>query len=341
MTAFWHILPWAVVAGVGTAAIEIAVIWWIRDRPAAVSFGVMVAVPLLAALAFVVAISGFMFTPQLGWTLIACALIAAAVIPASVVLARRLTDRNLAMESDRASERAAEASRRQMVAWISHDLRTPLAGIRAMSEALEDAVITEPSEIAHYATRISDEANRLSTMVDDLFELSRINAGAVTICRERVSTEELVCQAVDATAPAARQRGVHLVAEPADSWPVVLGSDPDLTRVLRNLLINAIRHTPSEQSVAVHADRVGAFASLTVQDACGGIAEEDLGKVFQAAFRGRPARSPEPSADAIAPGAGLGLAIARGLVEAHGGQIRVENRYPGCRFEVTLPLAEA
>ncbi len=341
MTAFWHILPWAVVAGAGTAAVEIALIWWIRHRPAAVSIGVMVTVPLLAALAFVVAISGFMFTPQLGGTVIACVLIAAAIIPVSVVLARRITMRNLAMERSRATERSAEASRRQLVAWISHDLRTPLAGIRAMSEALEDAVITEPAEIASYATRISAETSRLSTMVDDLFELSRINAGAVAISRERVSTEELVAQAMEATAPAARQRGVHLVAEATDSWPVVLGSDPDLTRVLRNLLVNAIRHTPHEQTVAVHSGRVGAFACLTVQDACGGIAEEDLDRVFQTAFRGPPARSPEPPGSAISPGAGLGLAIARGLVEAHGGQIRVENRYPGCRFEVTLPLAEA
>ncbi len=341
MTAFWHILPWAVLAGVGTAAVEVALIWLARDRSAAVNIVMLVTVPLLAALAFVVAISGFMFTPQLGWTLIACALIAAAVIPVSVLLARRITERNLALERKRASERAAEASRRQLVAWISHDLRTPLAGIRAMSEALEDAVITEPSEIASYAKRISGETSRLSTMVDDLFELSRINAGALILCRERVSTEELVAQAVEATAPAARQRGVHLVAEPCDSWPVVLGSDPELTRVLRNLLVNAIRHTPNEQTVAVHTGRVGAFACLTVQDACGGIAEEDIGQVFQTAFRGRPARSPEPSALAISPGAGLGLAIARGLVEAHGGQIRVENRYPGCRFEVTLPLAEA
>ena len=103
------------------------------------------------------------------------------VIPVAVFLGRRIALGALAAEQERAAERAAEASRRQLVAWVSHDLRTPLAGIRAMSEALEDAVVVDPAEVADYARRISSETTRLSTMVDDLFELSRINAGALAL----------------------------------------------------------------------------------------------------------------------------------------------------------------
>ncbi|MDQ2848260.1 MAG: HAMP domain-containing histidine kinase [Actinomycetota bacterium] len=339
MTDFLHILPWALFACLATTALELGVLWLVRGRSPAVNIAVLVTVPIGAVLVFVVAISGFMFTDQLRQTLVTCILIAAAVVPVAVLLGRRITLRGLAAERARAAERAGESSRRQLVAWVSHDLRTPLAGIRAMSEALEDAVVADPVGIADYARRISAETGRLSTMVDDLFELSRINAGVLSLSFAAVSTEELVAQALESTAPTAMQCGVHLSVEAGPSWPMVSGSDHELTRVMRNLLVNAIRHTPSDGTVALQAGRTDDYAWLAVQDACGGIDHDDLPRVFEAAFRGEQARSPQSSLPGVASGAGLGLAIAKGLVEAHGGQISVQNHGAGCRFEVRLPLA--
>ena len=166
MTDFVHVLPWALLAAGLTALVEIAVLHLLRHRSAAANIAALVIVPIVAVLVFIVLISGFMFTSALGLTATACALIAVVVIPVAVFLGRRIALGALAADRERAAERAAEASRRQLVAWVSHDLRTPLAGIRAMSEALEDAVVVEPAEVADYARRISSETTRLSTMVD-------------------------------------------------------------------------------------------------------------------------------------------------------------------------------
>jgi signal transduction histidine kinase len=339
MTDVVHILPWALLAALLTGGVEVAVLMLLRRRSAAANIAALVIIPILAVLVFVVTISGFMYSSALAVTATACALIAAVVIPVAVYLGRRIALGAMAAEQERATERAAEASRRQLVAWVSHDLRTPLAGIRAMSEALEDAVVVEPDEVADYARRISSETTRLSTMVDDLFELSRINAGALALTFGRVSTEELVAQAMEAAAPAAAQRRIHLAASADPRWPTVQGSDHELIRVLRNLLVNAIRHTPSDHTIEVVAGETADYAWLAVQDECGGIDPDDLPKVFDVAFRGAPARSPQTGVAAAETGAGLGLAIARGLVEAHGGEISVRNAGDGCRFEVRLPVA--
>jgi signal transduction histidine kinase len=339
MTDVVHILPWALLAALLTGAVEIAALVLLRRRSAAANIAALVTIPILAVLIFVVAISGFMFSSALAVTATACALIAAVVIPVAVFLGRRIALGAMAAEQERATERAAEASRRQLVAWVSHDLRTPLAGIRAMSEALEDAVVVEPAEVADFARRISAETTRLSTMVDDLFELSRINSGALALTFGRVSTEELVAQAMEAAAPAAAKRGIHLTASADPRWPTVNGSDHELIRVLRNLLVNAIRHTPSDHTIEVVAGETADYAWLAVQDECGGIDQDDLPKVFDVAFRGAAARSPQTGVTKAETGAGLGLAIARGLVEAHGGQISVRNQGQGCRFEVRLPVA--
>ncbi len=332
-----HILPWALLACVLTVGLEIGLLALLRQRSITVNIAASVALPILAVLIFVVAISGFMFTTELRWTAVTCGLISLGVVPAAVILGRRIAMAAMAAEGRRVAERAAESSRRELVAWVSHDLRTPLAGIRAMSEALEDAVVVDPAEIAGYARRISTETIRLSGMVDDLFELSRINAGALKLHFDQIGTQELVADAMESTAPSARQRGIRLQAAAVGGWPTVSGSSAELTRVLRNLLVNAVRHTPDDGAVTVRAGTDGSQAWLAVHDSCGGIPEHDLPKVFDVAFRGAQARS--PSKDPSSAGAGLGLAIARGLVEAHGGTIAVGNAGDGCRFEVRLPIA--
>ncbi|MEV0306382.1 sensor histidine kinase [Nonomuraea fuscirosea] len=236
------------------------------------------------------------------------------------------------LEEAYARERALEEARRELVAWVSHDLRTPLAGMRAMAEALEDGVVSDPETVARYHGQIKLEVERLSGMVDDLFELSRIHAGALRLSRAKIGLADLVADTLAGAEPLARAKGVLLTAEASAAVPVDADAGA-LGRALGNLVVNAIRHTPSDRGVVLRAgvDDEG-MACLSVTDCCGGIPEEDLPRVFEVAFRGEAART--PTADG---GAGLGLAIAQGIVEAHDGMIGVVNDGPGCRFEIRLP----
>jgi signal transduction histidine kinase len=231
-------------------------------------------------------------------------------------------------------ERALESSRRELVAWVSHDLRTPIAGMRAMVEALDDGVVDDPAEVRRYHRQLVDEADRLARLVDDLFELSRIEADALHLTLRPLALGEVVSDAVASAAPVARAKGVALSGWVDGALPPVAGSAPELTRVVRNLLDNAIRHTPSGGAVEVTVAGTNGRAEVTVRDECGGIADDDLDRVFDLAYRGDAARSPGPGG-----GAGLGLAIARGFVEAHRGDIAVRNEAGGCRFVVHLPRA--
>ncbi|MDQ3107095.1 MAG: HAMP domain-containing histidine kinase [Actinomycetota bacterium] len=239
------------------------------------------------------------------------------------------------LDEARRSERALESSRRELVAWVSHDLRTPLAGIRALVEALEDEVVADAETVARYHRTIREEADRLSGLVDDLFELSRIHAGALQLRPEEVLLGDLVSDALAGAAPVAAAKGVRLVGRVDGDDPRLRLSTPEVLRVLRNLLDNAIRHTPSDGSVVVQAGTDDGAAYVEVADSCGGIPDEDLDRVFDLAFRGDTARSPASDG-----GGGLGLAIARGLVEAHDGAIAVRNDGDGCRFTIRLPLSQ-
>ena len=244
-------------------------------------------------------------------------------------LRRELTTTAARLAESRERERALERSRRELVAWVSHDLRTPLAGLRAMAEALEDGVATDP---ARYHMQIRTSVDRLAAMVDDLFEMSRIHAGALRLSLERVPLTDLVDEAVIGADPLARACGVALQADVRTPLAVRVDAR-ELSRALTNLVANAIRHTPSDGAVRVEASERDGHAVLAVVDACGGIPEEDLDRVFEVAWRGTAARTPEPLA-----GAGLGLAIVRGIVEAHSGEVDVCNVVGGCRFEVRLPV---
>jgi signal transduction histidine kinase len=233
----------------------------------------------------------------------------------------------------RARERALEASRRELVAWVSHDLRTPLAGLRAMAEALEDQVVVDSRTVSAYHTQIRREVDRLSLMIDDLFELSRIHAGALRLTPRPVALEDVVAEVLASAEPVARAKGVRLAGSAVRGMPIFVDA-AEFGRALRNLVINAIRHTPSDGTVEVMGDVQQGLARFSVSDACGGIPLQDLPRVFDVAFRGEAARTPGPQE-----GAGLGLSIARGIVEAHAGQIAVRNAGPGCQFLIRLPLA--
>jgi len=252
----------------------------------------------------------------------------------ALALARELDAAHQHLEASAQRERALERNRRELVAWVSHDLRTPLAGIQAMTEALEDGVVDDPSEVAAFHRRLAAEASRLARLVDDLFELSRLDADALVLKLESVSLDDVVSDAVAATSVLAQTSGVHVVGRAGITGPAVKASSRELTRVVRNLLDNAIHHTPRGGQVTVEAQHHDGHAELSVLDGCGGIPDRDLPRVFDVAYRGDLARTPTGHS-----GAGLGLAIARGLVEAHHGAIAVRNEGDGCRFTVRLPLA--
>ncbi len=236
------------------------------------------------------------------------------------------TSAKLAEANER--ERALETSRRELVAWVSHDLRTPLAGLRAMAEALEDGIAEDPQR---YHQQMRETVDRMARMVDDLFELSRIHSGALQLSLEVVPVEDAISEALAVSGPVAQAKSVRLdgFAEPG----VAVRADPrELARMIGNLVTNAIRHTPSEGLVEVSARASDAGVQFSVVDRCGGIPEADLDRVFDVAWRGSHARTPEAAA-----GSGLGLAIVRGIAEAHRGTVRVDNVGEGCRFLVELP----
>lgn len=243
------------------------------------------------------------------------------------------TSRSLA--EARAREQRLEDSRRELVSWVSHDLRTPLAGLQAMAEALEDDMVDDPSR---YHRQISAEVRRTVRLVDDLFELSQIHAGLLSPTPQVVALGDLVSESLAAAESIAAVKGVHLTGHVDPG--VLVRADPDaLSRVIGNLLMNAIRHTPSDGAVQIrgwsHADGV----ALSVRDGCGGIPPQHLDRVFDVAFRGIVARTPDANPVLTGAGAGLGLAIVRGLVEGHDGRVRVENVDDGCRFVVTIPTS--
>jgi signal transduction histidine kinase len=220
-------------------------------------------------------------------------------------------------------------ARRELVAWASHDLRTPLASIRAMIEALEDG-LAEPGD---YLPALREQVRTLSTLVDDLFELARIDAGALSFELEETRVAGVVESALRLVRPEATSRNVGLVAD-LDPEATARVEPDKIERVVSNLLTNALRHTPSDGSVAVHLERRPEDILVRVEDTGSGLPTEALGRMFDRFWRADRARA--------GGGAGLGLAIARGLVEAHGGRIWAENRpQGGARVCFTLPAPRA
>jgi signal transduction histidine kinase len=247
-------------------------------------------------------------------------------------LAEQLAATRAGLEESRRREQELEAGRRELVAFMSHDLRTPMAGLRALAEGLEDGVIRDPKAAL---ARMRLSVDRMNGLVDDLFELSRLSSRDLGRRLMSVSVAELVDEVAALVDDLARSREVQVVVEtPDDDRLVVLGDSDELSRALTNLVANAVRHTPLAGRARLNAyrgpdDRV----RVAVVDECGGIAQADLPRLFDVGWRGSADRTPEDG------GAGLGLAIARGVVEAHRGTIGVENVDGGCRFELSLPAA--
>jgi signal transduction histidine kinase len=307
-----------------------------HNRSMTLSMVMLVLIPTLATLVGVVAVSGMMFTDELRRIGVVLAVVTAVAVPAAIVLGRAQARKTVWERQMLEQERAAERSRRELVAWVSHDLRTPLAGIRAMGEALADGVIDRPETVERYANQIVRETHRLSAMVDDLFEMAKINSGALRLAVEPVDLRELIDEVAAANQPTAARALVRLSARQPPAPILVEGNDRALTRVLTNLVANAIEHTPPGGRIDISAGAGDGHAWTRVDDTGPGIAAADLPRIFEVAYRGSAARS--PAATDIGSKSGMGLAIAAGLVQAHRGDITAHNREAGCRFEMRLPL---
>lgn len=249
------------------------------------------------------------------------------------LLARELAASDLRLRESREREERAEAARRELVAWISHDLRTPLAGIRAMAEALDDGVA---DDAGRYHRLMLAQVDRLGSLVDDLFELSTLHAGALHLAVQRLDAREFVDDVVGELAPLAEARGLRLIGR-ADA-DLAFEADPDeLARAVANLAVNSIRLSPPGSEIVLSAGLGDDdCVVLSVSDSAGGIREADLGRVFEPGWRESASRSPGAS-PTEAGGAGLGLAIVQGIVAAHRGSVTVVNVDAGCRFDLLLP----
>jgi signal transduction histidine kinase len=226
----------------------------------------------------------------------------------------------------------AERMRRDLVAAVSHDLRTPITSLRLLTEAIADDVVDSATK-REYLAQMSTHLNAMSALIDDLFELSRLEAGDIAWSLEQVRLEELVGETVDAMRVQADARNVRVSAELPPGLRPAHGDPEKLQRVLFNLIQNAIRHTPADGSVVVRARPAGDAVEIEVADSGDGIAAGERERVFEPFFRG--------GAQAARPGngAGLGLAISRAIVEAHGGRIWLEDAPRGTRVHFSVPAA--
>ena len=252
---------------------------------------------------------------------------------------------NLAADVDVLAQRLQEAEhqreqldreRRELTASISHDLRTPLASVRAMVEALSDEVVEDPVEVGRYYTNIRREVERLSRMIDDLFELAQIDAGALTLRTRALTLQEVAAEVVDAMQAQALRRDVTLAIEVEGEPPALPLDGARIERAVANLVRNALEHTPAGGAIRVAVIPDGDGARLSVVDGGSGIAPGDLPHIWDRFYRGGKSRSrPAAAAD----GAGLGLAIVQGIVEAHGGVVGARSEPgAGAVFTMRLPM---
>jgi signal transduction histidine kinase len=333
MTVDWGLALQAAVAAAVVGLIGAAAVTAVARRSPALAALLTPVTVVLAVAAGIVAAARSMVLEggnlTVVWTVLLATVPVALVVGVMLARGTMALQRRVELEA-MARERDAEveARRREMVAWVSHDLRTPLAGIRAMAEALEDDVAPDPSA---YHRRIREEVDRLAAMVDDLLALSRLQSGQWDLHLETVRLRDLVSDALAGASVLAEQRGVALTGECADDV-TAYADEPVLARALTNLVVNAVRYTPVQGAVHVAAVADGDATLLRVSDTCGGIPAADLPRVFEAGWRGEAARTPGAES-----GAGLGLAVVRGVVDALDGSVEVSNVGGGCAFQITLP----
>lgn len=229
-------------------------------------------------------------------------------------------------------QRELESLRRDLIAWVSHDLQTPLTSMRAILEALSDGVVEDTETVQRYLQTAQRDVRSLSALIDDLFQMAQLDAGGFPLNRASASLGDLVSDTLESFTELAKQQQITLEGNvDSDVDPVHMDTQA-IGRVLNNLIGNALRHTPANGRVSVWVRRENEHVEVTVSDTGEGIRTEDIPHVFERFYRG------EKSRNRITGGAGLGLAIARGIVRAHSGDIRVESEIgKGTQFTFHLP----
>lgn len=230
-------------------------------------------------------------------------------------------------------QRELESLRRDLIAWVSHDLQTPLTSMRAILEALSDGLVEDPETVKRYLHTAQRDVRSLSSLIDDLFQMAQLDAGGFPLQRASASLSDLISDTLESFTELAKQQEITLEGNvDSDVDPIHMDTQA-IGRVLNNLIGNALRHTPAQGRVSVWVRRTGKNVEVTVSDTGEGIRSKDMPHVFERFYRGDASRSRHRGA-----GAGLGLAIARGIVQAHGGDIKVESEIgKGTQFTFHLP----
>ncbi|NQU30798.1 MAG: HAMP domain-containing protein [Anaerolineae bacterium] len=250
-------------------------------------------------------------------------------------LSRAFNEMSARLEIAAENERALDETRRNLVAWASHDLRTPLTSLRVMIAALVDGVVDDPETTSRYLRQSQNEITRMSKLLDDLFELAQLDAGFQDLDFEWVSLSDLISDTLESFAARADAQDVRLEGTVDPQVDLVWATPEKLSRILDNLLSNALRYTPQDGLIQLSAKAEEKATVVIVKDSGSGIAPKDLPFIFDRFYRGEKSRMRDNEESSSV---GLGLAIAKGLVEAHGGEISVQSKSgEGTEFQFTLP----
>jgi signal transduction histidine kinase len=244
-----------------------------------------------------------------------------------------MTERLAKAETD---SRALDAARRDLVAWASHDLRTPLTSLRAMLDALTEGVVTDTQTVDRYLHQCRNEVGRMNAIIDDLFELAQLDTGHLMLKLESASLSDLMSDSLQSFSLRAKEKGIALTGSVEAKLDPVCIAPEKISRVLQNLVENALRHTSTGGSISLQARPEAQSILVTVRDTGDGIPPADLPRIFERFYRGERSRARDAAQSNT--GAGLGLAIAKGLVEGHGGKIWAESQPgQGTTISFTLP----
>jgi signal transduction histidine kinase len=249
-------------------------------------------------------------------------------LPEFDAVSAELAESSRRLAEARAQVAELDNARKQLLAWISHDLRTPLAGMRAMAEAIEEGTAADPDE---YIRLIRGKIDTVTQMVGDLFELSKLQTGTLELHPEPVILLDLVSDAVSDVHAIASSRGIDIAQDGIDGH-IIWADARELTRAIGNLLANGVRHAPEDSTILIRADTLGdGELILSVIDQGAGVTAENLGHMFDVGWRADASRTTHTG------GAGLGLAIVRGIVEAHGGHVQARRTAAGFQLDLILP----
>lgn len=239
------------------------------------------------------------------------------------------------LEKTAEKEKALENARRNLVAWASHDLRTPLTSLRVMVDALADKMVTDQANVDRYLQQSQNEISRMSKLIDDLFELAQLDAGYLDLNIEKIDLSDLISDTLESFAARAESLSLNLKGKVGPDVQLVWADPEKLTRILDNLLSNALRYTPAGGTIILSARKRDEDTVVLVKDTGSGIDPEHIPQIFDPFYREEKSRMRDDSGQG---GVGLGLAIAKGLIEAHGGEIWVESDPGvGTEFGFTLP----